>query len=812
MADKKRKSELPAGSLSNGEFGSNYGLDGFDFDTNYNEGVLDRARLPEAMGIAQLPDGIVTGPRTADGWDTEDILQEDKLGDLGSFMKEASNVSNLSWLQDVVQDLDRLPKSPRDRVIRELEEAWGLNRRTDGVHLIPNTQKENIAPERRKLASSDLLRIMQKAIRRAHTQEPLPAILQDIVLEAGQDLKRIKSAIQMFSEDHALLGRIYVQANVFPKCHNGTLSEKVRKHPGQYVLKKEACSDCRFVQEGRCSVFKKALVEDIPWQEALDHYGPQLRAEGRKVASNLAPRTALLNALRQPLPKRKADRQHTIEKKVVDQVSLKEARSIFSQAAPATQAAIPTAQERFTQEQRQRVAHKISGWEKAGLLDRKATKQLLADPDSPKRVLEKAAQQITQRKQAGTYTGIGLGHDLVSEVSADFAWQFLRAAGDKVAQEQAQLDQRDQRRLQASLERLVKAHLISPSEQTRLLTAGSYREAMDRVAVLVAEASTRLYDEFGQQIIRDEVALKEAMDQLTTTNSTHPENQKLAHEKRQRVLRKVEAMCKVGLITKKEAQILSSLKKSSQEIAQITQALLAKKAASKAEVPLLATKVQTYAGQGEGKASISMQMRSASVSKETAQNKTIRRVVKYATEKMNEGFAGPDLDDLITARFSNDTLDKAADQLRQARASHEGLAGHLYINVGGYASEKGTAGCEEGALRHRGNGIKFALAMKRCGSCVFHNAEGVCQKYNKILTDTAPTADPVSYQQEVLRLAQATDAEMTQNLFTPASGNVVAEFGLGGLSDLEDFEIKDAPTNDRLAGILLGGGWDLPED
>mgnify|MGYP003341749471 CR=1 FL=1 len=55
---KKSNSYLPNGgyTLTNG---SNYMLDGFQYDTEYNGGVLEKARLPEAKGLASLPSGIL---------------------------------------------------------------------------------------------------------------------------------------------------------------------------------------------------------------------------------------------------------------------------------------------------------------------------------------------------------------------------------------------------------------------------------------------------------------------------------------------------------------------------------------------------------------------------------------------------------------------------------------------------------------------------------------------------------------------------------------------------------------------------------
>lgn len=826
MANKKRKSDLPSGALSNGEMGSNYGLDGFQFFEDYNEGVLDRARLPEALGIAQLPDGIITGPRTAEETYPDEILQDDVLGDLTGYLKEASTINNLSWLQDVVQDLDRLPKSQDNRMIRELEEAWGLDRRTDGVHLIPNTERQFVQPEKRKLASADLLGIMQKAIRRAHAGEPLPAILQEVVLEAGQDIARIKTALQLMAEDHPLLGRVYVQASAFPKCHNGKLPSAVRKHAGQYVLKKDACSDCRHASKGRCGVFKKALVGEIPWDKAIEYYAPRLAAEGRKVATTqpngkpVEPRVALANALRTSPHKEAPSQYHTFETKLVDQISMDDAKRVFASASP-DQPQAPDHNARYMRELRQRVANKLLAWGKAGLLGRDTVKNLIADKAPPEQVLEKAAALIVQGKQASAYEGSGVDALKAPEVSSDFAWQFLKesdtdSTAQKLAEDkrnrvltnveamrkaglltdkeastlaslktktadeiagyaqelvvrrsaskleipQAEIEKRayqgggegaypiskltggealaqlqnaedphawhlqklaarDQKRLQDNLDKLVSAKLLTPKERKALLKVGSYQEAMRQAAELVAMAKTRMYEGVGQEVIRDEVAFDDAMDQLV--NATE---------------------------TPKQAAI---------------------------------------------------------------EDYTVRRVVKYAAEKMNEGFAGEELDSLIAARFSGDSLQKAATELQRVREAHEGLAGHLYINVGAYASPKGTSGCEQGALQHRSNGIKFAMSMPRCGSCVFRNVEGKCQKYNKFLVDQAPVEDPRAYQKEAIRMANASDAEITQSLFTPSGSNVVSEFGLGAESDLEGFEISEAPENNKLAGIVFGG-WDLPED
>ena len=93
-------SKLPNGGFSLST-GSNYMLDGFQFDTEYNAGVYEKARLPEAKGLASLPSGMIPpdSPITSDlptGVEVEMDL------DLSDFTKDASEqlvpLVDHSWL------------------------------------------------------------------------------------------------------------------------------------------------------------------------------------------------------------------------------------------------------------------------------------------------------------------------------------------------------------------------------------------------------------------------------------------------------------------------------------------------------------------------------------------------------------------------------------------------------------------------------------------------------------------------------------------------------------------------------------------
>lgn len=210
-----------------------------------------------------------------------------------------------------------------------------------------------------------------------------------------------------------------------------------------------------------------------------------------------------------------------------------------------------------------------------------------------------------------------------------------------------------------------------------------------------------------------------------------------------------------------------------------------------------------YTGQGWGR---SVHTGGPTKKLASANDPKVAQVLRYASAQMNEGAAGNDLDTLLNSRFSQEYLKGASEQLVQLRRKHEGLAGHVYIAAGAYASPTGTTGCDKGALIHRANQVKAVLQMERCGSCA-HNTEGHCQKYNKTLVTAAPVANPEKYQRETIRLANSDDSERTAAMFNNYDPG---EFDLQNDS-LDTFDYDNLPDNKTLHGVLFEG-MTIPEE
>lgn len=190
----------------------------------------------------------------------------------------------------------------------------------------------------------------------------------------------------------------------------------------------------------------------------------------------------------------------------------------------------------------------------------------------------------------------------------------------------------------------------------------------------------------------------------------------------------------------------------------------------------------------------------ASTPTKTAHEAQSDKIATWLRQKISEGSAGEELDVLLSTRFSQNILTAHSDRIASVRAEHEGLSGHAYVDASAYMTN-GIEGCDKGALIHRANQIPTLLKTSKCGSCVF-NSGGSCQKYNKPIVASVDeiVESPKSYQQEMIRLANASDSEQTASLFV--NNYDANEFNL---TASDNVSVDDAPSSEQLGDVLFGG-------
>jgi len=429
-----KSSQVPDGGY-NPQLGSNYMLDGFDFDSEYGEGAENARKDPDpglprsSRGLAVLPDGFL-GADPAEAFDFRALQASDDEGGLGNISgmyREATPLMDLSWLEGAEQDPERLPEAvnlveydlndlyqttvsdvPDSGTRAELEEAWGVNRRTDGQNLVPNIEYPRPVTGPTSALPGDQFRdVVAHAMRRSAFGVDLDTIARDVLAFLGDPasvqgtpaFRQLTAALRAVRAEHGLVGNVYVRDSAFPAILSGKWDAAIKKR----------CASARYFLTAKGSKLSnqsrylgKEVVTAIPWAEAADHYRPILAAGGKRLASG-DPRRALQAAfISHEELKARATQFQTHE--MAPQVSTKEARAAFAKAEVVAPVApvLKNASLAF----RKKADARIERWVRAGLLTAETASEMRARISDPYELYRSAAQIVASAATASKeYTG-----------------------------------------------------------------------------------------------------------------------------------------------------------------------------------------------------------------------------------------------------------------------------------------------------------------------------------------------------------------------------------------------------------------------
>jgi hypothetical protein len=815
------------------DLGDNYGLDGFP-DMEYGGAVLDQ--LFDESELSGVPDGVtgrdpgkmsdneffedgtsqmdpepdlVPGDKPDAAWFAEEGDGQDGM-QLDEAMKEAG-LNDLDWLELNEQDPDRLPETPTS--IPELEEAWGVDRRTDGFELQGNTQdleevryREAVANPRApsyRLSTEELGRVVRKAMRRSAMGHPLKEILVEAAKALGDEAHRVRQAMELVKNDHGLAGNVFIRAAAYPGLHQGKdWSQHLRRaKSARYILvDAKTLKGSSFIQGGRCTVTKKQAVLEVPWDDAFQHYKPVLTGSGYKVA-NGDPRRCLQAAFRsspEPLARPSSQLPHHVAP--ADRVSTEEAKRRFAAEPRPERQVIDKAAARAAEE-RKAAWVRVNTWVEAGLVPLDEAMSVVNTGVDGPTLLHRVAALVVRSKGASAFSG--LPNDArppratKAEVQAALAsWKPPKAIDVAHRQEKAARQQAVE-----TLERWGRAGFLSSAQVEQIRGTNLPATAMLRVAskfvLSPREAGTYTGVRNDRRVSaeRDPAALKAGLDQNVAERVAAQQRiDELARDKRAqttRAARKISAAEALVAEVKKAIDrgvrgaplrdfIRRTIPAEHRNLAAKTLLPLLQKTGAHLDTPKESRQYQGASFQPH-------QGRTASEAP-TPRPKEADAAVQYCKEAMHEGVAGTELDSLLRAKFSTAVLKAAARRIKQARAEHEGGAGFMYVEANTYASTTGTKGCEEGGLRHRANRLRFVVAMDRCGSCALatrrSNGSRVCRVYNKELITAADMPDEMKN----LRLANIEAAEMTEEERTASY--------FAPTYDPGEFDLSNNPLND----------------
>lgn len=728
---KQSESHLPDGGHVPTN-GFNYGLDGFDFDMDYGDGVEDGAALPEAYGLSDLPEGILpeepsddreaegapngysgpavsvsqrSGPLSQHMGDPWGLLKSGQVMDAreNSLLGKESALADLNWLDPTLeQDEDRLPVNPVDKSQAALEEAW-MSTNTNGLELIPNRNKEveHYQAEIRDPGQTsglpgydNIKAAMLRAMRRISCGYALDFSLKEAAEAIGKPSKTAMAVGKVLADEFGLLGNVFIRASAFPGMHNGKWDA---------LIKKKCVSAAYIIAEPNSKMaaydnyLGKKVVSSMDWNKALELYAPRLKAAGFKIAGSSDPRSILKSAF---LKKRGT--------------SSKSRTAFVTHKTPSEMVGLKEAKDKFSKVENNRETIKSENLEDV--------------------LIVRAQKRVVSLVKQGL-----LSKDIAAEIVNSGA---------------------------------------SPKEMLRRATDTAFKK------------TTKEYQASGVHT-KNKVSLRSAKAEWAKVVEKELKQSKIDQARQH-----VKHLANKGQITQRQAKRLLKSDRNAGEMVHAASAVVAMNVSQRGTIQ--ATEVKEYTDK------VYKQLIPERRASKTS-SVDIRKMVKWARLQMTEGILGQDLTDLLKHRFSPSLIAAASEEVIQIREAHEGLSGQVYVDTEAYASVEGTKGCENGANRHRSNGIKFALSMPRCQGCKFANKlpdnTPVCQKYNKIMVDEAPVENVKEYQQEAIRLSSASDAELTASLFSTYDPS---EFSLTNHT-MSDVSVDDAPDFEQLSGVFFGG-------
>lgn len=696
------EAHLPSDLLTP-SLGSNYGLDGYP-DMQYGMGVLEGILDQDLQKPPALPDGV------------------QKAGaaemDLGGMIAE-EGLADLNWLDpSQLQDPGRLPETPES--IPELEQAWGVNRRTDGIHTAHQTDlaylRATEGGTKRKANSRTIEKVVTHAMRRSIEGQHIDRIVREAAESMGEEMGRVVPLLRHVAADHGLSGNVFIRASAYPGWGTGKWKEHAKRHAKQarYLLvSKSDLKQATWIQDGRCVYTKKLAVTEVPWNRAYSYYGPRLEATGRKVASG-DKKEALRKAFLCTPKQAEGDPGFLPTHQTPDQtVSMEEARERFAAYEPEVVVHDPA--DRRNAKLLARVKAKIASMEKSHTIPEGSFRKITSATSDPQRMASMAVALATNSKKA-EYSGDNRAVDAIAE---------FHSSSRNLVAERFNRDVANSEAARAAHKSQTVLNLVGKVE--REIERGS------RGAVLRKFVATNVPREYSKEVVK---AL------MPVFRKTGALEDKIGESKKYE-----------GVVFKRHASDTKA------------------KSVLAGQIPL---------------------------------------AVNWVRRTMSEGFAGRDLDSLISNRFASSLIEAASSEIKKAREAHEGLSGFLYVDSGSYASDSGTKGCDSGALKHRANQIPNVLAMKRCATCslVRKAEDGTlrCGTYNKVLVKAKDVSgeELATIKAANISSSNMNDAEATASLFAPKYDP--SEFGLSN-NNLESIDTH-IPESEKVADVMFGG-WEI---
>lgn len=499
------ESALPADEFTWTD-GSNYGMDGYHHTQTMGEGLNHKSLPGSSPGgvrdttigmqtVGDIPDDMFSDPTDnlsfidedplhiiEDGFNLDDMLSDSEIP-MSHADRQAASLSNLDWLDPTQkQDPERLPQVPNS--VPELVEAWGVERRTDGIKLIPNKDRETEAYNQKlrspppalpgaRAASDAFIPAVQRAVRRSHFGHPLMEIAQELVDTLGDTDPRLKVVMARIAADHGLAGTVFVNASVFPGIKNGKWVSK---------LKRQARSAAFVLTDDDVVATKLGLQKagGLHWGKVLDFYRPRLAAAGYKLAALGDPKEILRTAfLSGPEAKLAASNHKPVDVRPADTVSTMDAFRLMSRQGKSEVEVVASLEGRALENKRAALRTEIQKWHRAGKLTQQEAMRL-ATSTADLADVRKCLANLVLATEAHTYNAS-------TQYTPKDVHVLRRKAFESLASKELELEAGLKKKFALEMVKQVKAGLLTKDEAQKILGYDKPVAELQRIATMVVQ-------------------------------------------------------------------------------------------------------------------------------------------------------------------------------------------------------------------------------------------------------------------------------------------------------------------------------------
>ena len=774
------------------QWGSNYGMDGFQYALDYNSGNRDRSVMKDrqtAKNKLVLP-GAATlqTPPLGDALFPGDSEEPSAVAEDEVFAKEAADLSDVgllptraldapivdhSWFTMAEQDPARLPKNSKVTGLTELQQLWTA--RTNGNRretlLDPRYAQPFKEAPSKTFPVHTLSKIVAQAMRRSASGLEIDKVLEEATLGLpAKAAQKVHLPLLRVREDHGLAGRVFIRASAYPGCHQGKWAREVQKtaSAAHYVISKPECQGCPKNLESTCRTFGgKQIVASVPWEEAKEFYGPKLELSGRPIRKDLPPREALRLALASPTKRTRLTEPTAFHiqpdplKGMTAKAALAELRNYRPKPV-----VLKTAAEALREKQIARVGEELSGLERQGALSGEVIAKLRSKlGEAPPLDILKAAKWMVQvgELKKGAYQGPTIRaalHSVLGGVSLKEANRRFDLALQKEAQKRTLVQYR---KAASTLGLWVRMGLLEQSKSEEILASGQDPQVMVAHAKeLAKQASAKKRAFSGPQLLSAQEA------QARTRFSSEEIQRNLAGAERARTAKQEELAR--GQLQRSARQSFRVLEMAVSNGVPRQELLgLARKIPQNQRELLRGELRGLFAKVSDKRPEISSRNYQGHVFKEAkpllvqhqrreASKQEIQKAASETLILLNRGFAGSALVRALGPRHEG-----VWSKVQEVRKAHEGRAGHLYIAAEAHTNLGPVAGCEKGAAMYREVPVKVVLPAPQCEDCSFRGpgrsgTEGHCLKFARDLVspERLRSLEPVR-KSATQRLATAQD-------------------------------------------------------